>query len=53
MELIVFRFYDMDGHMIEIGDSLEVVVKRLRKDLNDITVSKMMGMPIEFVKHVE
>jgi len=49
----VFRFYDMDGHIIEVGEPLEAVVRRLRKDHNDITISEMMGMPIEFVNHVE
>ncbi|MBI9012147.1 MAG: VOC family protein [Clostridiales bacterium] len=49
----VFRFYDMDGHIIEIGEPLEAVVRRLRKDHTDITISEMMGMPFEFVNHVE
>lgn len=46
----VVRFYDPDLHIIEIGESMEFLVKRLRMEgmtLNEI-VDKT-GLPIEFI----
>jgi len=49
----VFRFYDYDGHIIEIGEDLKVVVKRLHTQ--GFTVEQIvdkMGFPLEYVKQL-
>lgn len=49
----VFRFYDDDQHLIEIGETLESVVLRLRdEDLSDTDIVSQMGVTMEFVKNV-
>jgi catechol 2,3-dioxygenase-like lactoylglutathione lyase family enzyme len=47
----VVRFYDPDLHMIEVGENMEVVVKRFLKQGLSVeeTVERTM-FPIEFVK---
>lgn len=47
----VIRFYDPDRHMIEVGESMEVVVKRFLKQGLSVeeTVERTM-FPVEFVK---
>jgi catechol 2,3-dioxygenase-like lactoylglutathione lyase family enzyme len=47
----VIRFYDPDLHLIEVGESMEVVVKRFLKQGLSVeeTVERTM-FPIEFVK---
>jgi catechol 2,3-dioxygenase-like lactoylglutathione lyase family enzyme len=48
----VMRFYDPDRHVIEIGERMEAVVRRMRgqgKSLEEI--QQMTGMPMEFVRN--
>jgi catechol 2,3-dioxygenase-like lactoylglutathione lyase family enzyme len=48
----VIRFYDPDGHVIEVGESMEAVVRRLSEEgLSPEEISEKIGMPIEFVKY--
>jgi catechol 2,3-dioxygenase-like lactoylglutathione lyase family enzyme len=45
------RFYDPDQHIIEVGESVESVVKKLFKEgLSVEEVAERMQHPIEFVK---
>lgn len=45
------RFYDPDGHMIELGEDMEVVVKRyISHGMSDEEVSKKTMFPIPFVQ---
>ena len=47
----VVRVYDPDFHMIEIGESMEVIAKRyLSQGLSVEKVSEIIQHPIEFVK---
>ena len=47
------RFYDPDGHVIEIGEPMETVVQRLYKDgLSAQEICKKSGMPADFVEGV-
>jgi len=47
----VTRFYDPDGHIIEVGESMESVVRRLLKQgLTVEETAKRTSMPLEFVK---
>ena len=46
----VVRFYDLDKNIIEIGETLEHLSFRLRKeDLSFEQISKITNMPIDFV----
>jgi len=46
----VVRFYDPDKNIIEIGETLEHLSFRLRKeDLSFEQISKITNMPIDFV----
>ncbi|NCA91946.1 glyoxalase [bacterium] len=46
------RFYDMDKHIIEVGEDMSVVVKRfLKSGLNEEQTAKRMGVPIECVNY--
>lgn len=48
----VVRVYDPDFHMIEIGESMEVIAKRyLSQGLSVDKVSEIIQHPIEFVKN--
>ncbi len=48
-----FRAYDPDSHIIEFGESMESVVKRLNSEGLEIEeISKKSMMPIEFIKMV-
>ena len=48
----VMRFYDPDGHMIEIGESLEHLSFRLHREGMGIErISEMTGMPKDFVSN--
>ena len=50
----VVRFYDPDGHIIEVCETLKKVVKRfLNKGLSYEEVSKLMGLPIDYVKKID
>lgn len=47
----VVRVYDPDYHMIEVGESMEVIAKRyLAQGLSVEKVSEIIQHPIEFVK---
>lgn len=49
----VLRFYDLDGYIIEVGEPLDVVVKRLAVEgLSREEISERSSMPLEFVKMV-
>lgn len=46
------RIYDPDFHIIEIGESMETVVKRLLKEGHSVEETSQMTMfPIPFVEH--
>lgn len=46
-----FRFYDPDGYIIEIGESMNQVCVRLHKEgLNTMKISESTSMPIHFVE---
>ncbi len=47
----VFRFYDPDGHIIELADSMKSVILRLlAQGLPDEEVAQRTQHPVEFVK---
>lgn len=47
----VLRFYDLDFHIIEIGESMEHTCFRLHLEgLNDEEISKTCLMPLPFVQ---
>jgi catechol 2,3-dioxygenase-like lactoylglutathione lyase family enzyme len=49
----VMRFYDPDGHIIEIGESMEAVVWRFySQGLSINLIVERSSMPREFVEHV-
>lgn len=44
------RFFDPDGHLIEIGEPLEVFVGNMsRKGLSAVQISEKSGIPVETV----
>jgi len=44
------RFFDPDGHLIEIGEPLEVFVGNMsRKGLSAVQISEKCGIPVETV----
>ena len=46
----VIRFFDPDGHLIEVGESMEEVVRRLnREGRNQEEIVKITMMPEEFI----
>ena len=45
------RFYDPDGHIIEVGEAMETVVKRFRDSgMTDGQVAERMDVPLEYVR---
>ncbi len=49
----VMRLYDPDGFVLEFGENMEVVVRRLHgQGLTDGQIQVKTGMPMEFVQHV-
>ena len=49
----VMRFYDPDGHIIEIGETMEAVVRRFHEQgLSVDLIMERSSMPREFVEHV-
>lgn len=47
------RFYDPDGHMIEVGESMEHTIRRLAESgLSRDEVQKRTTMPMEFIDFV-
>ena len=48
----VVRFYDPDGHIVEIGEPLSALVKRLSASgMNEQQIIDKTGLPAEAVKH--
>lgn len=48
----VMRFYDPDGHIIEIGETMEAVVWRFHEQgLSTDMIHTKIGMPGEFIEH--
>lgn len=46
----VVRFYDPDGHIIEVGEAMETVVKRFRNaGMTDEQIAERMDVPLEYV----
>lgn len=47
----VIRFYDPDHHIIEVGESMEIVVKRFKNTgMTDEQVAERMNVPLEYVQ---
>ena len=47
----VVRLYDPDWHMIEVGESMEVVARRLLREGYDVShTAQMIQHPVEFVE---
>ena len=48
----VVRLYDPDWHMIEVGESMTVVVQRLLREGNDVEAApaEMTQLPVGFVE---
>ncbi|MDF2566503.1 MAG: glyoxalase, partial [Massilibacillus sp.] len=47
----VFRIYDPDKHMVELGEPMTAVIKRyLNQGMTLIEVAKRTSMPVEFVQ---
>lgn len=47
----VVRFYDPDGHIIEVGESMEYLSYRLHQEGMSVeAIAKATGLPKEFVK---
>lgn len=47
----VFRFFDPDGHIIELADSMKAVtIRYLRQGLSDEEVCRRVQHPMEFVQ---
>ena len=46
----VIRFYDLDNHMIEVGESMDVVIKRFfSSGMSVEDVAEKTGYPVEYV----
>jgi hypothetical protein len=46
------RFYDPDGNLLEIGESMEYLCKRLKDEgLVESEICSTTGLPIQFVKN--
>lgn len=47
----VLRFYDSDGHIIEVGENLASVVKRfLNSGMSVEETAKRMDVSVDFIK---
>lgn len=47
----VVRFYDLDKHIIEVGENMAVVAKKfVDSGLNIEQTAERMGVPIEYIK---
>lgn len=48
----VIRFYDPDHHIIEVGEDMEMVVRRfIDAGMSDEQTAERMGVPLEYVKN--
>lgn len=46
----VVRFYDPDGHIIEVGEDMSVVVRRFKDGgMTDEQVAERMDVPLEYI----
>lgn len=46
----VVRFYDPDGHMIEVGEDMVLVVKRFAASgMTDGQIAERMGVPLNYI----
>lgn len=46
----VIRFYDPDYHIIEVGEDMEMVVKRFKNSgMTEVQVAERMHVPLEYV----
>jgi hypothetical protein len=49
----VFRVYDPDGHIVEIGEPMPIVIQRfLAQGLSLEAVSEKTSMPLEIVQQI-
>jgi len=49
----VFRFYDFDGHIIEIGEDLKIVAKRFwAQGLSVEEIARRFEASVEYVQHL-
>ncbi|MBR2835286.1 MAG: VOC family protein [Coriobacteriales bacterium] len=49
----VVRFYDPDGHIIEVGEMIKTVIERfLKSGMTHEEVAKRMDVPVEYVRNV-
>lgn len=49
----VIRFYDPDGHIIEVGESLRKVAKRfLSQGLSREEIAKRMDIPLDYIQEI-
>ena len=47
----VVRFYDPDGHIIEVGEEMTVVARRFRDSgMTDAQVAARMDVPLDYAK---
>ena len=50
----VFRFFDPDNHIVEIGEPMSVVIRRyLKEGASETEVAKRTSMPIEEVLNIQ
>ena len=48
----VIRFYDPDGHIIEVGEKMDAVVRRfVRQGLSAEETAERMDVPLEYVQN--
>lgn len=48
-----FRFFDPDGHVIEIGEPMSAVIRRMvESGLQRETVAEVTGMPMELILRI-
>jgi len=46
------RFYDPDGHIIEVGEKMDAVVRRfIRQGLSPEKTAERMDVPLEFIRN--
>ncbi len=49
----VIRFYDLDGHIIEVSESLRKIIKRfLNLGLSQEEVSRRLNLPIDYIQKI-
>ncbi len=49
----VFRFYDSDGHVIEVGESMRKLIKRLlSQGLSYEELAHRLRVPLDYIKQI-